>query len=300
MKSKALNALWILIILAGLLLIFKSQIESYYIAKTSEALTEISNEKIQENIKKYEKLEGNREYERNFDEDNDNEKYFKNTEDKEAFSKEQKESILIDEESNKEIKKSENLNNNELKENNNELKENNNELKENNNELKENGNKSNITFDFNEVENISFNDVVEANLNKEELPIVGVIDIPSVNLKLPIMKGVGKSVLASGAGTMKENQEMGKRNYALASHHIEGRNVLFGPLFQLEINDPIYLSDGKYMYLYETKNIKTIEVYDVYIIKDVKNEKLLTLITCAEEGTMRLSVQASFVKKIKI
>lgn len=278
MKSIILNSLLIVIILMGITLIFKGQIESYVISKNSDELTEISNDEIQKNIKKYNDME---------------------VEKNERDSEENKNSKVVDTSSSNfknESKKDESLDEEGELKNNLKKEENGNivDIKETNKEQPD------VTFDFDQVENLSVSDIIQANKDKKNMLIIGTISIPSVNMKLPIMRGVGKSVLASGAGTMKKNQKMGKGNYALASHHIEGRDVLFGALFGIKVKDPIYISDGKYVYVYETKKIKTIEVYDVDIIEDVKGSKLLTLITCADNGTRRLSVQANFIERLEI
>ena len=151
------------------------------------------------------------------------------------------------------------------------------------------------SYDFEEVQSLSIWDVLEAQAQAKNMPAIGSIHIPSVNMTLPILKGVGKYPLAVGAGTMKHNQQMGQGNYALASHYIEGRDVLFGPLYRLKKGDSIYLTDTKQVYEYKTTSIKVIQATDVYIIDNVPGKELLTLITCAEKGTKRLSVQAELV-----
>ncbi|MGM9944801.1 MAG: class A sortase [Lysinibacillus sp.] len=153
------------------------------------------------------------------------------------------------------------------------------------------------TFDFEEVQSLSIVDILRAQASKSELPVIGSIAIPKVALELPILKGVGKEALAVGAGTMKPEQVMGQGNYALASHYFEGKDILFGPLYDTEIGDIIYLSDMEYVYEYKLSMKEIIEATDVYIIDDVPNETLLTLITCAEEGSKRLVVRATFTQR---
>jgi len=153
------------------------------------------------------------------------------------------------------------------------------------------------TFDFEEVQSLSISDILRAQVSKSTLPVIGSIAIPEVDLELPILKGVGKDALAVGAGTMKPEQVMGQGNYALAGHYFEGKDILFGPLNDAEIGQTIYLSDMKYVYEYKLSMKEIIEATDVYIIDDIPNETLLTLITCAEEGTKRLAVRATFIQR---
>ena len=64
-------------------------------------------------------------------------------------------------------------------------------------------------FDFSKVEAIDLNQVLKANFDKGKFLTLGQIAVPSVNLNLPIYKGLANEVLLSGAGTMKP--EDGKR-----------------------------------------------------------------------------------------
>lgn len=157
--------------------------------------------------------------------------------------------------------------------------------------------KAEVSFDFEEVQSLTIWDVLKAQASTKNVPVIGSLHIPAVEMTLPILKGVGESSLIVGAGTMKPTQKMGEGNYSLASHYIEGKDILFGPLYRLQEGDSIYLTDLDNMYEYKTTDIQVIEATDVYIIDDVANETLLTLITCAEEGTKRLSVRATFVEK---
>lgn len=155
-------------------------------------------------------------------------------------------------------------------------------------------------FDFEEVQSLSIWEVLQAQANRKDLPVIGSIGIPSVDMQLPILKGVGKSALAVGAGTMKPEQVMGQGNYALAAHYFENRDILFGPLYHSEIGDSIYLTDATAIYEYHITKIEVVEATAVHVIEDVPNETLLTLITCADEGVRRLLVQASFVQQYDI
>lgn len=151
-----------------------------------------------------------------------------------------------------------------------------------------------VDFDFEAVQSLSITEVLKAQASIDKLPVIGSIVIPDVQLQLPILKGVGKSALAVGAGTMKSTQQLGEGNYALASHYFEGKDILFGPLYRTSIGDAIYLTDLTNIYEYKLSVKKVIEATDVYVIEDTENT-LLTLITCTEDGQQRLMIQADFV-----
>ncbi|GLC87975.1 class A sortase [Lysinibacillus piscis] len=151
-------------------------------------------------------------------------------------------------------------------------------------------------FEFEAVQSLSIAEVLQAQMKVNDMPVIGSIAIPHIDMQLPILKGVGNAVLAVGAGTMKPNQQLGKGNYALAGHYFEDKNILFSPLYQANIGDIIYVTDMAEIYEYKLSEKKIIAATDVFIIDDISNKTLLTLITCAENGTKRLAIQADFIQ----
>lgn len=128
----------------------------------------------------------------------------------------------------------------------------------------------------------------------------GVIIVPSVNIKLPILEGVSNTNLNYGAGTMKPNQEMGKNNYALAGHHAYSEGALFTPLMHLPKNAKIYLTDKSKVYEYTTTKQFTVDKSQGQVIDDVKGKKMVTLVTCTDvEGTKRLIIQGNLTHTYK-
>lgn len=130
---------------------------------------------------------------------------------------------------------------------------------------------------------------------------IGKIAIPSVDLKLAIIKGVGQEngdPMEKGAATNKEGQEMGLRNYVLASHAMKNPTLLFSPLFNVNFNDKIYVTDEKNVYVYEISGIETVEPERVDILDDVEGRKMLTLYTCKQSGSKRLVVTADLVETL--
>ena len=121
-------------------------------------------------------------------------------------------------------------------------------------------------FDFEAVQSLSITEVLKAQASIDKLPVIGSIVIPEVQLQLPILKGVGQTALAVGAGTMKPTQQLGKGNYALAGHYFKGKDILFGPLYRTELGDAIYLTDLANIYEYKLSVKKVIEATDVYVI----------------------------------
>lgn len=148
------------------------------------------------------------------------------------------------------------------------------------------------TFDFEGVESITPEAVLKAQLNNKRLPTIGGIAIPSVEVKLPIFKGLSNEVLLWGAGTMSETQVMGEGNYALASHRAYEPGLLFTPIEYMEIGDIIYITDLEKVYTYETTDVEKIQPTDVEWLDEVEGKKLITLISCGDMyATTRIVVQ---------
>ena len=157
---------------------------------------------------------------------------------------------------------------------------------------------SNVTRE--EVKSLDFNLVAQATKGRDTgLDTIGGIAIPSVELNLPIFKGVSNYVLAVGAGTMKEEQQMGIGNYALASHNMYDPKLLFAPLVRVELGSSILLTDLEYIYEYKVTYKEYVEPTRVEIIDDVENKQLVTLVTCDATGANRLILQGELVREVK-
>lgn len=158
-------------------------------------------------------------------------------------------------------------------------------------------NQTTADFAFEDVQSLSIAEVLKAQTQLDNLPVIGSIAVPTVELSLPIIKGVGNASLAVGAGTMKANQTLGQGNYALAGHYFENKDILFSPLYNATIGDAIYVTDLTTIYEYKLTTKKVIAATDVYVIDDIPNQTILTLITCADNGTKRLAIHADFVEQ---
>lgn len=157
-------------------------------------------------------------------------------------------------------------------------------------------------FDFQSVEALSTERVLEAQMNQQELPVIGGIAIPELNLNLPIFKGLANEVLYYGAGTMKENQVMGKGNYSLASHHMFGvtgaNEMLFSPLERAKNGMKIYLTDKDKVYTYTVKSVVTVTPDRIDVIQDTEGVNELTLVTCEDAAAAyRIVVKADLTEE---
>ena len=158
-------------------------------------------------------------------------------------------------------------------------------------------------FDFESVKSISSEAVLAAQWDAQQLPVIGGIAIPEVEINLPIFKGLDNVNLFYGAGTMKANQKMGEGNYSLASHHIftaeNASQMLFSPLVNAKAGMKIYLTDKDKVYTYEIREVKHVTPDRVDEIEDRDGIKEITLVTCVDyNATERIIVKGDF-KEVK-
>ncbi|PEF45154.1 class A sortase [Bacillus cereus] len=148
--------------------------------------------------------------------------------------------------------------------------------------------KEKVTYHFEDVTPITMKDIVKA-ANKK-MPVTATIKVPSVGINLPVIEGVSNSAMSVGAGTLKPNQEIGKGNYAMASHHMNNPKLLFSPLERVKNGASIYLSNGKETYKYVVVEKRIIDAREVEVIEEKEGKNMVTLITCNTNGKKRLLV----------
>ena len=158
-------------------------------------------------------------------------------------------------------------------------------------------------FDFDSVKAISSEAVLSSQWDAQQLPVIGGIAIPEVEINLPIFKGLDNVNLFYGAGTMKPNKKMGEGNYSLASHHIftaeNASQMLFSPLVNAKEGMKIYLTDKEKVYTYVIREVKHVTPDRVDEIEDREGIKEITLVTCVDyNATERIIVKGDF-KEVK-
>ena len=151
-------------------------------------------------------------------------------------------------------------------------------------------------FDFDSVKSLSSEAVLSAQWSSQQLPVIGGISIPELEMNLPIFKGLDNVNLFYGAGTMKRDQVMGKGNYSLASHHIftaeNASQMLFSPLSRAKNGMKIYLTDKDKVYTYEIREVKHVTPDRVDEIDDRTGVDEITLVTCVDyDATERIIVK---------
>ncbi|WP_234287507.1 MULTISPECIES: class A sortase [Enterococcus] len=108
----------------------------------------------------------------------------------------------------------------------------------------------------------------------------GMIQIPSINMNLPILEGMSQENLSVGAGTMKANQELGKGNFTLAGHYMTNAGLLFGGIKNVKKNDLVQVTYKNKTMNFKVTKVKQITAEDNQVIFDSEGNGILTLITC--------------------
>lgn len=164
--------------------------------------------------------------------------------------------------------------------------------------------KKDASFDFASVKLIDFQTVVGNQFNSHSLPVIGAVAVPEVGINLPIFRGVDNTSLLYGAGTLKPDEEMGKGNYALASHNVTGYladvSLLFSPLSKAKSGMTVFLTDKTTIYQYKIDDVYSITPEHVELIEDNIGKTEVTLVTCADpQAKERIIVHGNYEKSVK-
>ena len=122
--------------------------------------------------------------------------------------------------------------------------------------------------------------------------VIGIIEIPSLDIKYPVFEGAGSVQLNEGIGHMTNTTELcGKGNCVLAGHNGSRRGVDFTYLCNIEAGAKVVLTNRKKeKHEYTVKEMKVVNPYDEWVTEQTEGESL-TLFTCAEHGTKRFVVK---------
>ena len=122
--------------------------------------------------------------------------------------------------------------------------------------------------------------------------VIGVVEIPSLNIRYPIYEGVGAEQLNAGIGHMDTTTEpCGQGNCVLAGHNGSRKGVFFTYLCNVELGAKVTITTKDHVsHTYSVKETKIVNPYDSWVTEESETE-LLTLFTCANHGTNRFVVK---------
>ncbi len=125
--------------------------------------------------------------------------------------------------------------------------------------------------------------------------IIGIITIPVIDVKLPIVEGATRDNMRSAAVHISETNQLGAiGNFAVAAHRAHKYGRLFNRLNELKLGDTIQIEAQGRSYTYTVDKIHIVEPTDVSVLNANGKEQELTLVTCDPliNPTHRLIVHA--------
>lgn len=125
-------------------------------------------------------------------------------------------------------------------------------------------------------------------LNVEEKEgVMGYIEIPAIDVMLPIYHGVSERVLRRGVGHMETTALPigGKGTHSvLASHRGLSTAKLFTDLDRMKEGDLFYIHVLDHLLTYEVDQISVIEPEDTDALRPIADKEYITLLTCTPYG----------------
>lgn len=118
--------------------------------------------------------------------------------------------------------------------------------------------------------------------------IMGYVEIPAIQIRLPIYHGCTENELSKGAGHLPSSSLPvgGKSTHAvLAAHSGRADSKMFTDLDQVKEGDLVYLYVLHKTLTYEVDKITVTTPGDTDAIQIIDSEDLLTLLTCTPYGT---------------
>lgn len=138
-------------------------------------------------------------------------------------------------------------------------------------------------------------------LNINDDGLIGYIDIPKINVYLPIYHGTDSKVLAKGAGHLQNTSLPvgGESTHSIISaHSAYPCETFFDYLTDMQVGDEFYIHILDRTLKYQVDQIKVILPEEVNSLRIVKGEDLVTLLTCMpySVNTHRLLVRGKRVE----
>lgn len=127
----------------------------------------------------------------------------------------------------------------------------------------------------------------EGLLNPDGSGVMGYLQIPAIQVNLPIYHGTSVRVLEAGAGHLESSSLPvgGKSTHAVISaHNGLPSKTLFTDLDQLQEGEPFFLSVLGETLAYEVDQIRTVKPEETEALRIADGEDYVTLVTCTPYG----------------
>lgn len=124
--------------------------------------------------------------------------------------------------------------------------------------------------------------------------VIGVIQIPKIELIYAIVEGSDAAEIGVAIGHMSSTAKLGEiGNCALAGHRGGYSGPYFKNLDKLEIGDEVIITNANQeVFTYKVTEKLVVEPDEVWVIEDTGEDiAMLTLVTCENDGAERLIVR---------
>ena len=116
-----------------------------------------------------------------------------------------------------------------------------------------------------------------------------IFEVPSLNIKVPVLEGTDSKALQVSAGHFEETGSLGHGNYCIAGHNSTIYAEIFNDLDQIKIGDEMYLFDTdekRTRYTYVVTEYSIVDPHSVEVLNDHGDDRL-TVISCTDDGEYR-------------
>jgi sortase A len=132
---------------------------------------------------------------------------------------------------------------------------------------------------------------------KPKAGTMGIVEIPKIKVKLPILAGASSSNLKLGAAHLTGTAKLGERgNAVIAAHHSYTYGRMFNRLEEVSKGDTVHIQSGTQTLIYKVTGTEMVEPKDTSVLKQPAEGQYLTLITCDNDGSHRFIVHAKLEK----
>ena len=114
-------------------------------------------------------------------------------------------------------------------------------------------------------------------------------EIPSLNIKVPVLEGTDPKSLQVSAGHFEGTGLPGHGNYCIAGHNSTIYAEIFNALDRFQIGDEMYLFDNdekRTRYTYIVAEYHVVAPQSVEVLDDYGDDRL-TVISCTDDGKQR-------------
>ena len=114
-------------------------------------------------------------------------------------------------------------------------------------------------------------------------------EIPSLNIKVPVLEGTDSKSLQVSAGHFEGTGLPGHGNYCIAGHNRTIYAEIFNALDRIQIGDEMYLIDNdekRTRYTYIVAEYHVVAPQSVEVLDDYGDDRL-TIISCTDDGKQR-------------